>query len=217
MTTLGRSSRGEKGRRKHLRAAHARKDLPDAAIWRDTVRSCGLLPRPPRLTEAERIHSGIRPHACDHPGCGKQFIQRSALTVHARVHTGEKPHMCERCGKVCGRTVILDFSRADPPHSPLATRVPSPAIAEYTLASGRTNVRMQIAKRPSPGAPRSPDIKITTRAPSSRPRPRRMRDCRPHSHPLTQSTDHLPDRRGIRPPLPPTEPCRSLLDRNCHP
>jgi uncharacterized Zn-finger protein len=49
----------------------------------------------------ERIHSGIRPHVCDHPGCGKQFIQRSALTVHSRVHTGEKPHMCERCGKVC--------------------------------------------------------------------------------------------------------------------
>lgn len=48
----------------------------------------------------ERIHSGIRPHACDWPGCGKQFIQRSALTVHSRVHTGEKPHMCERCGKV---------------------------------------------------------------------------------------------------------------------
>lgn len=49
----------------------------------------------------ERIHTGVRPHACEWPGCGKQFIQRSALTVHSRVHTGEKPHMCERCGKVC--------------------------------------------------------------------------------------------------------------------
>lgn len=48
----------------------------------------------------ERIHTGVRPHVCDYPGCEKQFIQRSALTVHARVHTGEKPHMCERCGKV---------------------------------------------------------------------------------------------------------------------
>ncbi|EPQ62033.1 Bgt-5036 [Blumeria graminis f. sp. tritici] len=47
----------------------------------------------------ERIHSGVRPHVCEHPNCGKQFIQRSALTVHMRVHTGEKPHMCERCGK----------------------------------------------------------------------------------------------------------------------
>ncbi|KAI7459292.1 hypothetical protein KC364_g10023, partial [Hortaea werneckii] len=51
------------------------------------------------LARHERIHSGVRPHVCDHPGCGKQFIQRSALTVHTRVHTGEKPHMCERCGK----------------------------------------------------------------------------------------------------------------------
>ncbi|KAK3676070.1 hypothetical protein LTR78_004262 [Recurvomyces mirabilis] len=51
------------------------------------------------LARHERIHSGVRPHVCEHPGCGKQFIQRSALTVHTRVHTGEKPHMCERCGK----------------------------------------------------------------------------------------------------------------------
>lgn len=51
-------------------------------------------------TRTERIHTGVRPHVCDYPNCGKQFIQRSALTVHQRVHTGEKPHMCERCGKV---------------------------------------------------------------------------------------------------------------------
>lgn len=48
----------------------------------------------------ERIHSGDRPHVCPEKGCGKPFIQRSALTVHMRVHSGEKPHMCERCGKV---------------------------------------------------------------------------------------------------------------------
>ena len=48
----------------------------------------------------ERIHTGDRPHVCPEKGCGKQFIQRSALTVHMRVHSGEKPHMCERCGKV---------------------------------------------------------------------------------------------------------------------
>lgn len=53
------------------------------------------------LTEfIERIHSGDKPHRCDHPNCGKTFIQRSALTVHSRVHTGEKPHHCEVCKKV---------------------------------------------------------------------------------------------------------------------
>ncbi|KAK3303476.1 uncharacterized protein B0T15DRAFT_401085 [Chaetomium strumarium] len=51
------------------------------------------------LARHERIHTGVRPHACDYPGCEKRFIQRSALTVHSRVHTGEKPHQCERCGK----------------------------------------------------------------------------------------------------------------------
>ena len=61
----------------------------------------GSILNPLTLTPSiERIHSGVRPHVCEHPGCGKQFIQRSALTVHSRVHTGEKPHMCERCGKV---------------------------------------------------------------------------------------------------------------------
>ena len=60
-----------------------------------------------------RIHTGVRPHVCEFPTCGKQFIQRSALTVHQRVHTGEKPHHCETCAKV----------RCDEPRIHLPTRL----------------------------------------------------------------------------------------------
>jgi predicted RNA-binding Zn-ribbon protein involved in translation (DUF1610 family) len=70
----------------------------------------------PKTNErTERIHSGVRPHVCDYPNCGKQFIQRSALTVHQRVHTGEKPHMCERCGKVCKKPLSSDNLGSDMP------------------------------------------------------------------------------------------------------
>ena len=86
---------------KPLRALPAPKALRVEVTLLDMVCLSAALMRNRRLTSlAERIHSGVRPHVCDYPGCGKQFIQRSALTVHSRVHTGEKPHMCERCGKV---------------------------------------------------------------------------------------------------------------------
>ncbi|KAI5481629.1 zinc finger, C2H2-type domain containing protein [Pseudohyphozyma bogoriensis] len=45
-----------------------------------------------------RIHSNDRPFKCSWPGCQRDFIQRSALTVHFRVHTGERPHECEHPG-----------------------------------------------------------------------------------------------------------------------
>lgn len=105
---------------------------------------------------AERIHTGIRPHACEWPGCGKQFIQRSALTVHSRVHTGEKPHMCERCGKVCCFAFPLAgryFTDTSFSSSPSAIHRRWRDIAGSIRANGRTSVLTQTAKRPSRVAP----------------------------------------------------------------
>jgi len=73
---------------------------PKPASKNFPCRTCGKpFARRSDLVRHERIHSGVRPHVCDHADCGKQFIQRSALTVHQRVHTGEKPHHCEICAK----------------------------------------------------------------------------------------------------------------------
>lgn len=98
-------------------------------------------------SHTERIHSGDRPHRCDFPNCGKEFIQRSALTVHSRVHTGEKPHKCEICNKVCSSYINIP--------SILTTRSPSvtPAlwhgIEEYIPENDRTSVPLRTARRPS--------------------------------------------------------------------
>jgi uncharacterized Zn-finger protein len=99
----------------------------------------------------ERIHSGVRPHVCEYLGCGKQFIQRSALTVHMRVHTGEKPHMCERCGKVnTNRTPAMSTLTF---HSLSVTLVLSQDIDEFILAKDLTSVLTQTVRRLSPAVP----------------------------------------------------------------
>lgn len=97
----------------------------------------------------ERIHTGVRPHVCEHPGCEKQFIQRSALTVHARVHTGEKPHMCERCGKVSDESFQVCRYEANLLLSRSAILARLPDTVAYILANAHINALMQTARRPS--------------------------------------------------------------------
>lgn len=101
----------------------------------------------------ERIHSGVRPHMCEHPGCKKQFIQRSALTVHARVHTGEKPHMCERCSKVILSTRHTLDDTDWLVCSLLAIPVLLHGIVAYILVNDPTSVHLQIVKRHLRGVP----------------------------------------------------------------
>jgi hypothetical protein len=132
-----------------LTAAHVGKTSPDGVILLVMV-SGGLHPSISFMLMLflERIHSGVRPHVCDYPGCGKQFIQRSALTVHARVHTGEKPHMCERCGKVRSKTNCIKTSLILSSLSVIQALWRD--IDGSILASDLINAHMRIARRHLP-------------------------------------------------------------------
>ena len=50
------------------------------------------------LAAHARTHSGAKPFACAHAGCGRSFAQKVGLSRHTRTHTQERPFECPHPG-----------------------------------------------------------------------------------------------------------------------
>uniref|UniRef100_A0A3P9HEI3 C2H2-type domain-containing protein n=1 Tax=Oryzias latipes TaxID=8090 RepID=A0A3P9HEI3_ORYLA len=56
-----------------------------------------LLANSGSLRNHMKLHSGQKPHSCQH--CGKTFSQKGNLECHLRIHSGVKPFSCSECNQ----------------------------------------------------------------------------------------------------------------------
>ena len=50
-------------------------------------------------THMNAVHLKVKPHRCEHIGCGKSFSSIGDKNVHLNVHSDVKPHVCSICQK----------------------------------------------------------------------------------------------------------------------
>ena len=79
-----------------------------------------------------RVHTGEKPHACEHLNCNKTFGDSSSLARHRRTHTGKRPHKCEVPG--CTKT----FTRRTTLTSHMRTHDPAWTPSMYVIILRRT-------------------------------------------------------------------------------
>ena len=66
-----------------------------------------------KAIHVRKAHTGERPFACSHEGCGRAFHSSGDLKSHERTHSGAREHICGTCGKaLSSRNALKVHERA---------------------------------------------------------------------------------------------------------